>query len=202
MFSAGPAPQSSAAPSDTGDYPPWKSDDERYFADQEYSLLSPMSHYPGSLNPFVQFVSDIMWYSRLEFVWQVCVGPSAARVASSYSRPCSPWYFSSGSHKCKPPPQHTIFYTILYTVSYCIRYCILSLHNTIPHSLRHAIQAGPATNSSQTAGQAAGFLRSTSGCGAMGERSPERDAAKCVQDARQKGAETLKHRKLAAFCQA
>ena len=59
MFSAGPAPQSSAAPSDAGDNPPWEKDDESYFADQEYSLLSPMSHYPGSLNPFVQFLSDI-----------------------------------------------------------------------------------------------------------------------------------------------
>ena len=29
----------------------------------------------------------------------------------------------------------------------------------------------------QTAGQAAGYSRSTSGCGAMGERSPARDAA-------------------------
>ncbi len=59
MFSAGPAPQSSAAPGDAGDNPPWNSDDERYFTDQEYSLPSPMSHYPGSLNLFVQFLSDI-----------------------------------------------------------------------------------------------------------------------------------------------
>ena len=69
MFSAGPAPQSSAAPSDAGDNPPWKSDDECDFADQEYSLLSPMSHYPGSLNQFVQFLSDIPdWISFDKFV--------------------------------------------------------------------------------------------------------------------------------------
>ncbi len=59
MFSAGPTPQSSAAPSNAGDNPPRNSDDESYFADQEYSLPSPMSHYPGSLNPLVQFLSDI-----------------------------------------------------------------------------------------------------------------------------------------------
>ena len=33
----------------------------------------------------------------------------------------------------------------------------------------------------QTAGQAAGFLRSTSGCGAMGERSPERSQLRMLR---------------------
>ena len=59
MLSPGPFPQSSAAPSDAGDNPPWNSDDERDFAEQDYSPPSPMSHYPGSLNLFVQFLSHI-----------------------------------------------------------------------------------------------------------------------------------------------
>ena len=59
MVSPGPAPQLSAAPSDAGDNPPWNSDDERDFKDQQYSPPSPMSHYPGSLNPLVRFLSDI-----------------------------------------------------------------------------------------------------------------------------------------------
>ena len=53
MLLPGPAPQPSAAPSDAsaGDNLPWNSDDERNFQDQQYSPPSPMSHYPGSLNP-------------------------------------------------------------------------------------------------------------------------------------------------------
>ena len=51
MLLPGPAPQPSAAPSDAGDNLPWNSDDERDFQDQQYSPPSPMSHYPGSLNP-------------------------------------------------------------------------------------------------------------------------------------------------------
>ena len=58
MLSPGPAPQPSAAPSDAGDNPSWNSNDERDFQDQEYSLPSPMSHYPGSLNLLVGFLSD------------------------------------------------------------------------------------------------------------------------------------------------
>ena len=56
---AGPAPHPSAPPSDAGHNPPWDSDDERDFAEQDYSPPSPMSHYPGSLNPFLQFLSHI-----------------------------------------------------------------------------------------------------------------------------------------------
>ncbi len=63
MLSPGPAPQPSAAPSDAGDNPPWNSDAERDFQDQQYSPASPMSHYPGSLNLLVGFLSDIPdWY--------------------------------------------------------------------------------------------------------------------------------------------
>ena len=58
MLPAGPAPLLSAPPSDAGDNPPWDSDDERNFAEHAYSP-SPMSHYPGSLNPFLQFLSHI-----------------------------------------------------------------------------------------------------------------------------------------------
>ena len=53
-FPAGPAPHPSAPPSDAGDNPPWDSDDERDFAEHAYSP-SPMSHYPGSLDPFPEF---------------------------------------------------------------------------------------------------------------------------------------------------
>ena len=64
MLSPGPAPQPSAAPSDAGDNPHWNSDDERDFQDQQYSPPSPMSHYPGSLNPLVSFLSHILdWNS-------------------------------------------------------------------------------------------------------------------------------------------
>ncbi len=59
LFPAGPAPHPSAAPSDAGDNRPWNSDDERDFAEHAYSPPSPMSHYPGSLNPFLQFLSHI-----------------------------------------------------------------------------------------------------------------------------------------------
>ena len=59
MLLPGPAPQPSAAPSDAGDNLPWNSDDERNFQDQQYSPPSPMSHYPGSLNPLVRFLSEI-----------------------------------------------------------------------------------------------------------------------------------------------
>ena len=51
MLLPGPAPQPSAAPSDARDNPHWNSDDKRDFQDQQYSPPSPMSHYPGSLNP-------------------------------------------------------------------------------------------------------------------------------------------------------
>ncbi len=59
MLSTGPAPQPSAAPSEAGDNQTWNIDDERDYQDQEYSLPSPMAHYPGSLNPLVSFLSDI-----------------------------------------------------------------------------------------------------------------------------------------------
>ena len=59
LLPAGPAPHPSAPPSDAGDNPPWNSDDERDFAEQAYSPPSPMSHYPGSLNQFLQFLSHI-----------------------------------------------------------------------------------------------------------------------------------------------
>ncbi len=59
MLLPGPAPQPSAAPSDAGDNPPWNSYDESDFLDHEYSPPSPMSHYPGSLNPLVGFLSHI-----------------------------------------------------------------------------------------------------------------------------------------------
>ncbi len=59
MLLAGPAPHPSAPPSDAGDNTPWNSDDEQDFAEHAYSPPSPMSHYPGSLNLFVQFLSHI-----------------------------------------------------------------------------------------------------------------------------------------------
>ena len=59
FLTAGPAPHPSAPPSDAGDNPPWDSDDERDFAEQANSPPSPMSHYPGSLNPLLQFLSHI-----------------------------------------------------------------------------------------------------------------------------------------------
>ena len=59
MYPTGPAPHPSAPLSDAGDNPTWNCDDKRDFAEQAYSPPSPMSHYPGSLNPFVQFLSHI-----------------------------------------------------------------------------------------------------------------------------------------------
>ena len=63
ILSPGPVPQPSAAPSDN---PPWNSDDERDFQDQEYSPPSPMSHYPGSLNQFVSFLSHILYWNSFD----------------------------------------------------------------------------------------------------------------------------------------
>ncbi len=59
MLPAGPAPHPSAPPRAAGDNTPWNSDDKLDFAEQAYSPPSPMSHYPGSLNLFVQFLSHI-----------------------------------------------------------------------------------------------------------------------------------------------
>ena len=66
FLTAGPAPHPSAPPSDAGDNPPWNSDDERDFAEQAYSPPSPMSHYPGSLNPLLQFLSHIPDWNSLD----------------------------------------------------------------------------------------------------------------------------------------
>ena len=59
LLPAGPVHHPSAPPSDAGDIPTWNSDDERDFAEHAYSPPSPMSHYPGSLNPLHQFLSHI-----------------------------------------------------------------------------------------------------------------------------------------------
>jgi hypothetical protein len=73
------------------------------------------------------------------------------------------------------------------SVRYCIRYC--TLYHIVYYIVYGAFttlflilcvmqfQQALLPISGQTAGQAAGLSRSTSGCGAMGERSPERDAA-------------------------
>ena len=66
MLLPGPAPQPSVAPSDAGDNLSWNSDDERDFQDQQYSPPSPMSHYPGSLNPLVSFLSHIQDWNSLD----------------------------------------------------------------------------------------------------------------------------------------
>ncbi len=136
MFSAGPDPQSSAAPSDAGDNPPWKSDNESYFADQEYSLLSPMSHYPGSLNLFVQFLSDILdWNSFdksvLDHMLQGLPVPIPSPAPSGISL--------QEAINVSPPPQHIIIYTILYTISYCIKKIILLYSNCRLAENRHVM---------------------------------------------------------------
>ena len=66
FLTAGPAPHPSAPPSDAGDNPPWNSDDKRDFAEHAYSPPSPMSHYPGSLNPLLQFLSHIPDWNSLD----------------------------------------------------------------------------------------------------------------------------------------
>ncbi len=127
------------------DNPPWNSDNESYFADQEYSLPSPMSHHTGSLNLLVQFLSDILdWNSfdksGLNHVLQGLPVPIPGPAPHGISL--------QEAINVSPPSAYNILYCyILYAMSYCIQYCILSLHNTIPHSLLHAIPAGPATNS-------------------------------------------------------
>ena len=81
------------------------------------------------------------------------------------------------------------------------------LHNTIPHSLRHAVPAGAAADSRPDSGTGSRLFEVNICMCCYGRAFPRKisveDAEemrrKRVQEARQKGAETLKRRKLAAL---
>ena len=121
MYPAGPAPHPSAPPSDAGYNPTRNSDDERDFAEQAYSPLSPMSHssYPGSLNPFVQFLSHIPdWNSfdksaldhALEGLPVPIPGPAPCGISLQEAINVSP-----------PPPAYDIIYDMVHIIiSYTI----------------------------------------------------------------------------------
>ena len=127
LLPAGPVPHPSAPPSDAGDIPTWNSDDERDFAEHAYSPPSPMSHYPGSLNPLHQFLSHIPdWNSfdesaldhALEGLPVPIPGPAPRGIslqeAIKVSPPPSP-----------PPPSPSIRYRIRYHTYYHIVYDIV-----------------------------------------------------------------------------
>ena len=122
MLSPGPAPQPSAAPSDAGDNPHWNSDDERDFQDQQYSPPSPMSHYPGSLNPLVSFLSHIPdWNSfdksALDHALQGLPVPITGPVPQGISL--------QEAIKVSPHPHaYDIVYDILHLMKYDITYTI------------------------------------------------------------------------------
>ena len=82
-----------------------------------------------------------------------------------------------------------------------------NLHNTIPHSLRHAVPEGAAADSRPDSGTGSKLFEVNIWMWRYGRAFPRKisveDAEemrfKRVQDSRRKGAETLKHRRLAAF---
>ena len=114
LLPAGPVPHPSAPPSDAGDNPTWNSDDERDFAEHAYSPPSPMSHYPGSLNPLHQFLSHIPdWNSfdesaldhALEGLPVPIPGPAPRGISLQEVINVSP------PIRAPPIPPHTISYT-------------------------------------------------------------------------------------------
>ena len=130
LLPAGPVPHPSAPPSDAGDIPTWNSDDERDFAEHAYSPPSPMSHYPGSLNPLHQFLSHIPdWNSfdesaldhALEGLPVPIPGPAPRGISLQEAINVSP------PIRAPPIPPHTISYTISYILLYRIRYRIQHL---------------------------------------------------------------------------
>ncbi len=127
MLPAGPAHHPSAPPSD--DNPPWNSDDKHDFAEQAYSPPSPMSHYPGSLNQLVQFLSDIsltpdscMQRNGIPMLYE----RAASQLPTLYVCPVEKVIGSVPLMPC---------------------YLKGNLHNTVPHSLWHAVPAGAAADS-------------------------------------------------------
>jgi hypothetical protein len=82
-----------------------------------------------------------------------------------------------------------------------------NLHNTIPHSLRHAVPAGAAADSRPDSGTGSRLFEVNIWMWRYGRAFPRKisveDAEemrrKRVQDARRKGAETFKRRRLAAL---
>ena len=127
FLTAGPAPHPSAPPSDAGDNPPWNSDDERDFAEQAYSPPSPMSHYPGSLNPFLQFLSHIPdWNSLDKSALDHALEGLPVPIPGPGPRGIS---LQDAINVSLPPHRHTISYmmlTISYTISYRISYTMFS----------------------------------------------------------------------------
>jgi hypothetical protein len=122
LLSPGPAPQSSAAPSDANDNPPWNSDDERDFLDQQYSPPSPMSHFPGSLNPLVGFLSHIPDWNSFD--------KSALDHALQELPVAIPGHSPQGISLQEailvsfPPHRYDIVYNILQYMKYDISYTI------------------------------------------------------------------------------
>ena len=133
FLTTGPAPHPSAPPSDAGDNPPWDSDDERDFAEQAYSPPSPMSHYPGSLNPLLQFLSHIPdWNSldksaldhALEGLPVPIPGPGPRHRRSSFSRQKSTGISIIINNIVYDIVYDIIFYDMIYRIRYHIRYLI------------------------------------------------------------------------------
>ena len=129
LLPAGPVPHPSAPPSDAGDNPTWNSDDERDFAEHAYSPPSPMSHYPGSLNPLHQFLSHIPdWNSFDESALDHALEGLPVPIPGPGPRGIS----LQEAIKVNPPPiVYDIVYDIIhifisYTISYTTSHTMFS----------------------------------------------------------------------------
>ena len=129
LFPAGPVPHPSAPPSDAGDNPTWNSDDERDFAEHAYSPPSPMSHYPGSLNPLLQFLSHIPdWNSfdksaldhALQGLPVPIPGPAPRGISLQEAINVSP------PARIRYRIRYHVYYHIVYNIVYDIEHIIIS----------------------------------------------------------------------------
>jgi hypothetical protein len=124
MLSPGPAPQPSAAPSDAGDNPLWNSDDERDFLDLQYSPPSPMSDYPGSLNPLVGILSHILDWNSFD---NSALDHTLKELPVPIPGPSPQGISLQEAIQVSPPPhiRHRIRYLAIYEkMTYCAFYDI------------------------------------------------------------------------------